>query len=162
NGTFFSVMHTNAISGDAIVMKSSKMDLNGFENGGTDEPKDLALLRLDARVPFAFAKPLHVPLLGTPTCPQDDDFPGHVVGYGATDFDAQSNQTGIGTRRSSDYADFFRHPEGYYDGFYTGFIKYTQPADPLALLATFAGYHGIMAADSGGPLVFNSSSGPLL
>src|SRR5262249_32567332 len=64
--------HQNLTSGDVIVAQNAQLNL-GQSDGDLDPSRDFALIRLDERVALTAARPIHVPLLGEPACPQSLD-----------------------------------------------------------------------------------------
>ena len=77
--------HTNAISGDVVLP-----DATPFATGTQFATYDMALFRLDRRVPFAVAPPMHLALDGNrdvadTVCGADGaPFVGTIVGFGKT------------------------------------------------------------------------------
>lgn len=150
--------HTNSISGDIIVRKSSQMELGPLDDA-TDASRDMALIRLDDRVPLSLVRPLHVPLLGTPKCPQSDEFWGLIVGIGSDDQN----------RRQSDASSGYVRETGPSPGdVYTKNWPLPVPVAALGVpmphfigteaFLSFLVYNGIEAGDSGGPLVWRDGN----
>ncbi|MCC6900537.1 MAG: thrombospondin type 3 repeat-containing protein, partial [Polyangiaceae bacterium] len=111
--------------------------------------KDLALVKLSARVPSTIAVPQHPPgVLGTPECPGGgDEFYGRLVGYGhKTLWFGSEDQN-----RKRNYASAVEYE--YDDQLY----KNTWMVPPWALFDS-SWYTGGLGGDSGAPL-FEVSSG---
>jgi hypothetical protein len=146
--------HTNSEQGDVPVMESNQLEL-ALHDGAEDPAKDLALIRLDDRVPGSLARPLHVPLLGEPACPVAMAS-ATIVGFAGED-----------TRRSNKPSNFLHDQVGSWGAiFFNEFnldVLSTSIVAPHALLGiaiggAHANYRGIEPGDSGGPLVYGSGS----
>ncbi|WP_437299134.1 trypsin-like serine protease [Sorangium sp. So ce426] len=149
--------HTNAKSGDVLVMKKTQLQLGPFDSN-YDASRDLALIKLDRRVPMSFVKPLHPYVGGTymsgVKCPQSGDFLGKIVGFGG----------GSDLRRESIDGSYHRDtsPTGG-DLYVKDWLLPIPVAIPLdfgmlpivgtGAAASLGDYGGIEGGDSGGPLV---------
>ncbi len=77
--------HTSKVSGPMISRLPTELN-NCSRN---EASQDIALIKLDSRVPVSTIRPLHPPLAGVPSCydtlSDRDDFIATVVGFGKTD-----------------------------------------------------------------------------
>lgn len=143
--------HTNAVSGNVLVRKSSAMAL-GPGDGYGDAARDLALIRLDDPVSPNVATPIHPYFLNGGFCSQSSDFTGTIIGYAGT--------TG---RKSHTVGGWSRDAGPSTGDIYVNDWVTPTPMffDPLTvtfgLLVGILGdpnvYGGMEAGDSGGPLV---------
>lgn len=131
-------MHTRAISGPVLRRSNAILDILDTN----EVAKDLAVFRLDQRVPASVAKPLHLPLHpGDPTC--GNDIEATLVGYGlgfevCADPPEQLRRTGT----DPDWIREDYSPDGaiYFNNWYTLFQICQE-------------YQGVTGGDSGGALI---------
>lgn len=148
-------MHTNAVSGDVVVVKNGKMQLG--TNGDWDGALDLALIKLDEPVPLSVAAPMHPPLLlgGGPACTQSGEFPGEIIGY-ADDTDRRVNTIPDWERGTVEPGRaVYQSDWVFYVPLVPGFEVTSFSAVIVATEDSGAFYDGIEPGDSGGPLVSN-------
>src|SRR6266545_475606 len=81
----FTAHHTFKKSGPMISRLGTEVDACSRN----ESSQDIALIKLDERVPISTIRPLHPPLAGVPSCydtlSDRDDFIATVVGFGKTD-----------------------------------------------------------------------------
>ncbi len=133
--------HTHSQSGDILVRKQAK--IGGLSD--QDTSIDLALFKLDQRVPSTMAKPPRLPILDGPECPQSGKFQGTIIGFGGNRLYNESDpskrryKNEFGWDRnyvwSTIGAYYSRHwiiPGIYTDDFYTGSLR-GDSGGPLAI-----------------------------
>jgi hypothetical protein len=141
--------HHNGISGNIITLPTEQTD----ECSHDDAARDLALIKLDQRVPLSVLTPKHPPLPGD--CTSESSFTGTLVGFGPTTglyFDVD-NYLVTRVYKDSDGWELFTEVHGnYYDN------VWAVPPAPLWLpgLHEFW-YNGFVKGDSGGALIANST-----
>ena len=136
--------HTAAVSGNIKVLKPTGID----PLSNDDSSRDLALVKLDTRVPFSKATPLHPPILGVPECFENVDFEGLIVGFGDTlwaDSESWWDASEPPARRWQSSEGYY-HQSHDYGGTYD--VYWAVPPPPI----NPEWYYGILAGDSGGPL----------
>jgi hypothetical protein len=146
--------HTQSLSGNVLLRVNKQMATCSNE----DAAKDVALIKLDHRVPLSAVRPKHPPINGVQRCDDfvnnggqgddedDDNFEGMLIGFGRTGSEiAPGDPVPYRTWRTS--ANWDREDVG---GFvYRNSWKFTST------------YTGNLAGDSGGPLL-TTGGGELL
>lgn len=150
-------LHTYAVSGavktyfdPAYVL--THVDINSPFVISGDTLHDVALFRLDRRVPSTIAKPIHPPsILGTDECPVDD-FDAANVGYGPRSI---SNAYGWGNPAPvDDYASrTYKIADSWEFTAKDGGAVYRDTWSTLAFWDLEYTFDGALPGDSGGPLV---------
>jgi hypothetical protein len=131
--------HTNSLSGNIIVL-GSRRPVPHFDDDATSG--DLALIRLDRRVPGAVAKPIHPPILDVPACPHTQ-FTGILIGYGCRKLVLIGGKNRCARQEQNASVS-------------TGWSFDSSPSIGAIYTNDWSlidGYHGSMWGDSGGPLM---------
>jgi len=134
--------HTFDVSGP-ILRRIADPD----NSNSNDSAQDLALMRLDERVPSSVARPVHPPL-GDNTC--GTDFTGTIIGFGSNFHDPAPCFDILALRRHSTHDGWLRFsfPDG---------VVYERPFANFYPLYCDQ-YSGIARGDSGGALIDDSGN----